>query len=206
MVICRAIGATLLVFCSFTNQADIYKFVDSAGDSFYAGDPPLVQRGSERINRTRNSAYSYPSYPYSEFILDALGQPAARSVKFRAIIEREAMSAGLDPDLLHSVIDAESSYDPTAVSEKGALGLMQLMPATIQRFGVTDPYDPVQNIKGGAKYLSHLIRIFDSDVSLALAAYNAGEGRVLRYGKRLPPFDETRDYVSKVLRSYHSSR
>ena len=112
--------------------------------------------------------------------------------------------AGLDPDLLHAVINAESSYDPLAVSEKGALGLMQLMPATIQRFGVKDPYDPVQNIKGGAKYLSHLMGKFDSDVSLVLAAYNAGEGRVLQYGRSSPPFSETRNYVSRVLRYYNS--
>lgn len=206
MVICRTICATFLALCSFTNHADIYKFVDSKGDSFYAGDPPLAQRASEGIKQAMNSNYTYPSYPYSEFILEELGDLAAKSVRFRLIIEREAITAGLDPELLQSVIDAESSYDPMAVSGKGALGLMQLMPETIRRFGVNDPYDPVQNIKGGAKYLSLLLSKFDSDVSLALAAYNAGEGSVLHYGKRVPPFHETRDYVSKVLEKYHGGR
>lgn len=206
MVLCQIICATFLALCSFKSEADIYKFVDSTGGSFFAGDPPLAQPSPRGIKRATNSTYTYPLYPYSEYILEDLGGSAARKGRFRPIIEREAITAGLDPELLQSVIDAESSYDPMAVSEKGALGLMQLMPATIQRFGVTDPYDPVQNIKGGARYLSHLISMFDSDVTLALAAYNAGEGRVLRYGKKMPPYNETRGYVSKVLKNYHSSR
>lgn len=113
-----------------------------------------------------------------------------------------AKSTGMDPKLLHAVIAVESAYDHRALSRKGAMGLMQLMPNTSKRFGVANPWIPSENIRGGALYLSALLRAFDQDISLALAAYNAGERAVMNYGRSIPPYPETREYVSKVLTRY----
>ena len=123
--------------------------------------------------------------------------------QYASLIEDAASEYGLDPALLHAVIRAESSYNPMAVSHKGAIGLMQLMPETAARFGVRDPYDPEENVWGGARYLSELLGLFQSDVALAVAGYNAGENKVIKYGNRIPPFPETRDYVSRVLNYYN---
>jgi len=103
------------------------------------------------------------------------------------------------------VISAESGYNPNAVSPAGAMGIMQLMPATAQRFGVADPYDPVANMHGGARYLRFLINLFN-DLNLALAAYNAGENAVARYGNTIPPYSETQTYVTRVRRFYDQYR
>jgi soluble lytic murein transglycosylase-like protein len=105
----------------------------------------------------------------------------------------------LPPDLLHSVIKVESNYNPYAVSSKGALGLMQLIPSTARRFGVSDVFNPVQNIQGGAKYLRYLLDLYNWDFQLALAAYNAGEAAVAKFGG-IPPYLETRNYVVLVGR------
>jgi soluble lytic murein transglycosylase-like protein len=126
----------------------------------------------------------------------------AKKALYNRIVAVAARTYGLDGALLHALISVESRYDPKAVSRTGAAGLMQLMPVTARRYGVTDSFDPVQNINGGAQYLSDLLKLFNGDVSLALAAYNAGESAVARYGNRIPPFPETRDYVPKVLGFY----
>lgn len=198
----------LVVSISWTTSsgADVYRFVDTSGDSFYAGDSPASKVNPKNTGHDKGALGIMPSYPYSDFLIDEMDERTPRNRKYREIVEREAQSAGIDPELLNSVINAESAFDPLAVSHKGALGLMQLMPATIERFGVDDPYDPAQNIKGGAKYLSLLMGKFDSNLTLVLAAYNAGEGMVLRYGRKLPPLTETRSYVSKVLKNYNERR
>ncbi len=125
--------------------------------------------------------------------------------RFAAIIEAIAQQHRLDPALLHAVISAESAYEPKAVSRAGAMGLMQLMPATASRFGVADPFDPTANIQGGATYLRLLLDQFRS-INLALAAYNAGEGAVSRYGNTIPPYQETQTYVKRVIGFYNHYR
>jgi hypothetical protein len=109
---------------------------------------------------------------------------------------------GVDPLLLYSVMHQESSFKSRAISPKGARGLMQLMPGTAMRFGVTNVFDPRQNIEGGARYLRFLLDRFDGDVNLALAGYNAGEGAVEKYGWRIPPYAETQEYVRRISRRY----
>jgi hypothetical protein len=125
-------------------------------------------------------------------------------VQIQALVEQAARRHDVDPQLVHAVIRQESGYDPFAVSSKGAMGLMQLMPATADRFGVQNIFDPAENVQGGVQYLRHLLDRYNGDPRLTLAAYNAGEGAVDRYGD-VPPYRETVDYVSKVRRLYGSS-
>ncbi len=109
----------------------------------------------------------------------------------------------VDPDLVRAIVRVESGFDPKAVSNKGAMGLMQLIPATARRFGVENPFDPKQNLEGGVNYLKYLLDLFGGNLPLSLAAYNAGEHSVQRFGG-IPAFTETRDYVRKVTNLYQS--
>src|SRR5689334_7287983 len=120
------------------------------------------------------------------------------------LIRNNGTHFGVDPYLVFLVIEQESSFHTRAVSPKGARGLMQLMPGTAQRFGVSRPFDPAENIRGGTQYLKELLTMFNGRVDLALASYNAGEGRVLGYGNRVPPFRETREYVRRISSRYRS--
>ena len=121
---------------------------------------------------------------------------------FNVEIMEAARRAGVDPALVHAVIGVESAYNARAVSHKGALGLMQVIPGTGRRFGIDNLLNPKANIRAGTQYLSHLLQMFNGDIGLALAAYNAGEGAVLRYGRAIPPYRETRAYVPRVLGMY----
>ena len=116
-----------------------------------------------------------------------------------AAVDSVAAQQALPPELVHSVIKSESNYNPNAVSPKGARGLMQLVPETARRFGVDDQSNPVQNLQGGARYLKYLLELYHGDPTLALAAYNAGEQAVARYGG-VPPYPETQKYVSDILK------
>lgn len=120
------------------------------------------------------------------------------------VIERYSRQFDLDPKLVRAMIQVESAYDPRAVSRKGAIGLMQLMPATAAELRVADPYDPADNVRGGTTYLRQLLDQFDGQLVLALAGYNAGPQAVVRYGG-VPPYEETQDYVRRVLRLYQGS-
>jgi soluble lytic murein transglycosylase-like protein len=119
------------------------------------------------------------------------------------LVEQTASRLQVDPQLVHAIIKVESGFDPKAVSRKGAMGLMQLIPETAQRFGVENPFNPKENIEGGVSYLKHLLDRFGGDLPLSLAAYNAGEGAVQRSGG-IPSFAETQDYVRKVTNIYQS--
>jgi hypothetical protein len=123
-----------------------------------------------------------------------------------ALVDEHASAQGVRPELVHAVIQVESAYNPRARSIKGAMGLMQLMPATASDLGVRNPYDPTQNIRGGITYLRQLLDRYNDDEELALAAYNAGPGAVDRYGQTVPPYRETQDYVQKIRHRTKSSR
>jgi soluble lytic murein transglycosylase-like protein len=135
-------------------------------------------------------------------------RPAPRSPALLAQVDRLVDAAArrfaIDADLIRAVISVESNFDPVARSPAGAVGLMQLMPATARRFGVRDRADPEQNIQAGAQYLRLLLDLFDGDVRLALAGYNAGEGNVIKHGRRIPPFAETQAYVPAVISAWRS--
>lgn len=137
---------------------------------------------------------------HSVSLVDFLNQPVTwpeRRKLYAPIVQAAAIKYGLPEILLHAMILTESHYHPTIVSPKGAKGLMQLMPATAARFGVVNRADPEQNIDGGAQYVKFLLHRFQGDQNLALAAYNAGEGNVDKYGG-IPPFEETQAYVQKI--------
>jgi soluble lytic murein transglycosylase-like protein len=144
------------------------------------------------IARVAPDEVPYPEEP--EVVADTRVADAA---PFADLIEPLATRHQIDPSLVRAVVEVESAYVPTARSRKGAMGLMQLMPATAKRYAVDDPFDPEENLEAGIRHLRDLLDRYE--VSLALAAYNAGEGAVLRYGG-VPPFQETRDYVARVLR------
>ena len=125
---------------------------------------------------------------------------------YAPLITAVAREHGLEPELLQALVRVESGFNPRARSPKGAVGLGQLMPETAARFGVRDRFDPAQNLGGAAQYLRYLLTLFNGDTRLALAAYNAGENAVIRHGRRIPPYTETRRYVPAVLADYAQRR
>jgi soluble lytic murein transglycosylase-like protein len=125
-------------------------------------------------------------------------QPGVAGAELKAMVQAAAQRHGLDPRLFDALVQQESAYDPMARSHAGAMGLTQLMPGTARMLGVTDPFDPAQNLDGGARYLAQMLRQFDGDTRLALAAYNAGPGAVKRHGG-IPPFRETQNYVRRIM-------
>ena len=172
--------------------ANIYKYVDSEG-AYHFSDIRLhagykILKGGRIYETAVEQGW--------------LGTRKKRQT-FEGIISRAALQYQLPVDLIHAVIEVESNYNPNAISPAGAVGLMQLMPATSARFGVLDARNPIANVIGGAKYLRYLIDLFEEDLILVLAAYNAGENAVIKQGFKVPPFKETQDYVVKVLRIYN---
>ena len=140
--------------------------------------------------------YAVPNAP--RFRSTRPATPSAARERFEPLVQEHAARHSLRPDLVRAVIQVESGFNPGATSPKGAMGLMQLMPGTARELGVRNPYDPADNIRGGTAYLRQLLDRYDGNEELALAAYNAGSGAVDRYGRQVPPYRETQDYVRKV--------
>jgi len=181
---------------SMPSQADIYKYVDKHGRVVLTDKP--AHNGYKRLVKTWKG-WEVAKVPKNF-------NWAKNQRKFDATIRTVAKMYKLQHTLLHAVIMAESSYNPNAISRAGAVGLMQLMPETAKQYGVSPRRDPKQNIYGGSRYLRYLLKLFKNDLSLALAAYNAGEGTVKKYGNKIPPYKETRNYVKKVIKYYKKYR
>ncbi len=187
-------------------RADIYGYVDERGVA-HLSNVPLDQRYYLYKKERRETAFPGSSL----VIINVPGATPRRTTRinpaqrkqFAPLVATVAKEHGLDPALLHAVITVESGYNPKARSPKGAAGLMQLMPETARRYQVSDIWDPRQNMSGGARYLRDLLALFNNNVGLALAAYNAGEMAVIENGNRIPPYAETRSYVPRVLQHYH---
>jgi soluble lytic murein transglycosylase-like protein len=186
----RFVGFLLLLNISVNAVADIFKYVAPDGRVFYTDRP---KKGLDY----RLFIHSQPK----TYAQDLKFLPVNKS-KYADLINKAAERHHVDAKLLHAVIQTESAYNPHAVSTAGAVGLMQLMPDTARRYGVMDRHDAEQNIDGGARYLKDLLAMFNSNLRLAVAGYNAGEGAVMKYNNNVPPYPETQNYVQQVLSLY----
>jgi soluble lytic murein transglycosylase-like protein len=182
------IAAALLLALARPAHAQIYTWRDASGTLVLSNVP---QGGA--------APKSYP-VPSSKGVRATVYVPPDRSRQFDPIIRRHAEQHGIRAALVKAVVQVESAFNPGAVSPKGAMGLMQLMPATAEELGVGNPFNPEENIRGGVRYLRLLLDRYDNNEELALAAYNAGPGAVDKYGETVPPYRETRAYVSKITR------
>ncbi|SFP40786.1 Transglycosylase SLT domain-containing protein [Geopseudomonas sagittaria] len=183
-------------------RADVYKVVAADGSVTFT-NVYRPGRGYVRILRTPKAKVAAPAVARAP--RPPAAQPATRApagLPYASQVAAAAAAHQLPEALLHAVIRTESNYNPVAISGRGAIGLMQLMPDTARELGVSDPWDPAANIHGGARYLKHLLQMFDNDLQLALAAYNAGPGAVLRQGRAIPPYAETRQYVPRVIERF----
>ncbi len=180
----------LLIFVSSVSATEstiIYKYYDAKGVLHLTNRPP-----NQKNKLLYARSYLIP-LPQSTFRLNK---------NYSELITQTAINAKLSPALLHAIVQVESAYNAKAVSPKGAVGLMQLMPATAKRYGVKDRTNPIENLAGGTSYLRDLLAMFNGNLSLALAAYNAGENAVKRYNNTIPPYRETRNYVKKINKLY----
>jgi len=199
----------MLLCIPLAGVGDIFKYVDRDGQIYFTDTP--IKGGGYRLEWQRTAkkfANESKRLVARGRQLSSVAPPklAHRRSRYAPLIEDAARRFNLYPELIHAVIRAESSYNPAAVSPAGAIGLMQLMPQTAARYKVSDIYDPAENIRGGAQYLRFLLDMFDNDLRLALAGYNAGENAVVKYGNRVPPYQETQQYVRKVLRFLWAER
>jgi|WetSurMetagenome_2_1015567.scaffolds.fasta_scaffold618024_1 hypothetical protein len=169
-------------------QSKYYSYLDEDGVQHFTNIPPITRVQNLKVTG-------------SEPVVAIPDASKPKTEKFNPIIERYARDYQLDPSLIQSIIATESDFNPKAVSPKGAQGLMQLMPATAARLGVSNSFDPEQNIRGGVQHFRWLMDNFNNDLNLSLAAYNAGENLVQRLG-RVPEIKETREYVKKVTSQY----
>lgn len=188
----------------------VWVYEDSNGVTHMGNTPPPSAPGLQWLSRGGSTRGQQP--------LSGALVPVARMsgyAQVKPLLEDAAQNHAVDPALVTAVSAAESGFRPDAVSPKGAVGLMQLMPATAARYGVVAESqqeatrllkDPQLNAQVGTRYLADLIRMFNGDLELALAAYNAGEGAVMKHGRRIPPYPETKQYVARVLRYYQSMR
>ncbi|MEJ2528815.1 MAG: lytic transglycosylase domain-containing protein [Gammaproteobacteria bacterium] len=219
-----------LLLTPWSVYADFYKYVDANGKVLFTDKPvsgtyKLVWKKEritveDSIKWTAKAESKQNSKPFKVHRGVVITKSKAVAVKprmdfksisanrrrFSDMIDEIAHKSRLYPSLLHAVVKAESAYDPNAVSRAGAVGLMQLMPSTASRFGVEDSHDPKANLEGGARYLRDLLTRYNNNIKLALAAYNAGEKAVEKYGNEIPPYPETQDYVRKVLTFYKENR
>jgi soluble lytic murein transglycosylase-like protein len=185
-------------------RADIYAYVDHAGTTHFTDHPDdprykLMLHTPPADSPAASVTQSADSRRASAWL--------ARSVEYDAAINRAAGEAKVHPELVRAVIVVESGFNPRAISRRGAIGLMQLLPTTARRYGAFNAFDPEQNIHAGALYLADLIARYGGEkLDLVLAAYNAGEDAVEKYGRRIPPYKETQAYVPNVLRMYRALR
>lgn len=183
-------GLCALLSSASPAEAQIYSWRDEEG-KLVMSDKPRPDKGQQTTYEVHGAGLMRATVPQIS---------TTKSAPYEASISAHAERLGVAADLVRAVIQVESAFNPIAISNKGAMGLMQLMPATARDLGVHNPFDPDQNIRGGVTYLKQLLDRFGNNVELALAAYNAGAGNVEKYDG-VPPFKETKNYVSKITKS-----
>ena len=193
-----------LAMCTGIAHADIYRYVNADGVTTFTNTKPNGK--FQVVIREEPKAVEKPGLALAGAPAQFSGYAGVIRSRYTSQIQAAAQASNLDPALIHAVISAESGYNPSARSRAGAVGLMQLMPETAARYSVTNRWDPEQNIHGGSRYLRDLMQMFNNDLRLALAAYNAGENAVVKYGNRIPPYRETIAYVPKVMTYYRKYR
>lgn len=177
-------------------------YVCVSSPTFAAGDDLFVITPDEVIGLKQKS--KKPAKP-SIFAPEAFTPPTKAPSDIRDLIQTQSLRFGIDHRFVNAIIQEESAFNSSAVSPKGAIGLMQVMPLTGKRFGVTKLTDPYENLQAGLQYLLFLNTLFAGDATLIVASYNAGEGAVARYGNKVPPYAETQRYVKRVLARYFAS-
>lgn len=187
----------IALFVNPVANADIYKYVDKHGRIILT-DKPKNDNYKQLVKTWKGWEEKKSSVAYHAI--------NANMAKYSSTIDFYARYYRLPTSLVHAVVRAESAYDPNAISKAGAVGLMQLMPETAKRYGVRNRRSAKDNVNGGTRYLRDLLKMFNNDLVLALAAYNAGEGAVKKYGYKIPPYKETRNYVKKVIAFYKENR
>lgn len=190
------LGIALFLTISSFSRADIYQGTDAEGVVHLTNVP--LDSSYQLLLRVPHLGIPAPAATKQDVI-----KPVKNKPDYKNVLSTAAREQNLDKALLRAVITVESAFDPQAVSSDGAVGLMQLMPATAKRYGVKNRYDPLQNVQGGAAYLHDLMQRFHNNLPLVLAAYNAGEHAVSHFGNHIPPYPETRRYVPRVLNLYH---
>lgn len=188
-------------------HADIYQYVDENGVVHFTNAPSgRIKKPSKVVKESKRAAAASTSLTAAsaEASADRAPKPDAIPVSYVNIINSACSRFGVDPSLVHAIVKVESDFNPYAISRKGAMGLMQLMPQTASILNVRDSFSPHENIEGGVKYLKSLLDRYEGNISLALAAYNAGETAVKKWGT-IPPFKETQDYVKKILQIYNGT-
>ncbi len=221
---CRLFGLIpacfLVTQASQANAGEIYAYIDAQGkllvspqksDARYVRFDParritprmVTGKTSWIVPKTMSQSNLRAAWPAKSALNEAYETPPrlagnSNALRYTPLIDSIAQEIGVSANLLHAVIQVESAYNPVATSAKGAQGLMQLIPATAQRFGVDQSFEPAANVRGGARYLKNLLSLFNNDIQLTLAAYNAGEGAVKKYNNTIPPYPETQAYVRRV--------
>ena len=177
----------------------------SAGVVALETSPYRLKASVDRVESAVPAAYVADArYRLAPELQAATSVPDLSDKPYARQIDAASREAGVDPALVHAVVSVESAYRAAAVSPKGAVGLMQVLPQTASRYGVADPLNVSDNLRAGTRHLRRLIDKYDDRLDLVLAAYNAGEGAVSRYNERIPPYAETRDYVPRVIANYRA--
>jgi soluble lytic murein transglycosylase-like protein len=201
------VASAILLFACSLARADVYGFVEKDGRVrvLYTDTKPTDPR-YQLYRKDRHGASEPARFTQLRNNNSSSFGLRFQPTRYSAHILAAAKETKVEPALIHAVISVESAYNPSARSHAGAVGLMQLMPGTAERYGVKNRLDPEQNIHGGARYLRDLKVMFNNNTQLVLAAYNAGEQAVMKYGNKIPPYRETIAYVPKVLSHYNRYR
>ena len=194
-----ALLVSALLTCNVA--ADIFMYIDDNGDQHFSETRVNDKYRLLLRSETNKKPATFKNWKERSYSDTHIPTNTVLQNRYHSLIVQAAEKNRLEPEFLHAVITAESSYRHKAISSAGARGLMQLMPVTAERFGVDDPFDPQQSIDAGALYLNKLLTEFGTK-QLALAAYNAGEGTVRRNNRQIPPYPETQRYVEKVMEFY----